>query len=70
MTKEKLLEHLEGFKAELEDYDQYRNEYGQGKAGESIANIIEDLDIDSIEFNAGFEQGWLKCLKFLIRLSE
>jgi hypothetical protein len=51
---------------DLETYDQYVDEYGT--KGQKVINVIKNLDIDSIDFNAGFEQGYLFALQAVLEL--
>lgn len=48
-----------------EVFSYYRDDldYNEERAGETIAELIESADIDSTEFNIGFEQGYLRGLE-------
>lgn len=48
---------------DLETYSQYKDEFDPEDDYDTITNLIGDLDLDSIEFNAGFEQGYLMALR-------
>jgi len=60
--KKQIEKEIADFKKELETYDQYR-EYDGGDEKLSIVEIIESLDLDNLDFNAGFEQGYLRGLE-------
>ena len=57
--KSEYAEHVE----QLNKNVRYSNEYDADKSYISVAKLIEYLDIDSIEFNAGYERGVLNTLK-------
>lgn len=61
---EKLLkEHIETLNTE---YEHYKEEYDTNKDYKTTSDMLRDLDIDSIEFNAGFEQGYMRALEEII----
>jgi len=48
-----------------ETYSQYRFtlDYNDDQQEETIAELIENADIDSVDFNIGFEQGYMRGLE-------
>lgn len=66
-TQEKAEKMLQEHKDTLnnEFWEQYNNEYDFSEHSTTVDGI-RDLDIDSIDFNAGFEQGYLYALEHLL----
>lgn len=65
-VKTLLTEHIENLN---NDYQHYKDEYGK-KDSVTVSEMIQDLDIDSMEFNAGYEQGYMHALQQVIRINK
>jgi hypothetical protein len=61
--KEILAEHEHNLNVDLDD--QYRDEFNF-EDGQTCVDGIRDLDIDSMDFNGGFECGYLRALEEII----
>lgn len=64
--KDAIKKELEEHKQTLnEEYLHYKDELTNGDENntQTVAELIRDADIDSIEFNIGFEQGYMRGLE-------
>jgi hypothetical protein len=68
LIKEEAQKMLEEHIQELENYDHYRMELDpeDENPSKTIAELIRDADIDCIDFNIGFEQGYMRSLEELL----
>lgn len=69
LTTKQIQKEIADQQNNLEQYDHYRDELG-GSDEDTIADLVENADIDSIDFHVGYEQGFLHALNYLKRLSE
>ncbi len=68
-VKKALREHINELNSSYNDH--YRAEYEDVyNKDQTTADLISYLDIDSTEFNAGFEQGYMKALEEIIRMEK
>lgn len=67
--QEELDDHITTLNEKDEEGDEmfsyYRSEleYGADESEETIADLVENADIDSVDFNIGFEQGYMRGLQ-------
>ena len=50
-----------------QDFKHYLSELNQDNSGITVGEAISNADIDSIEFNIGYEQGYIHALKNILR---
>lgn len=51
----------------IEDFtEQYMSEYAGSCVYEDVVELIRDIDLDSTDFNIGFEKGYLLALETLL----
>jgi hypothetical protein len=72
MTNKIQKELDEHIKTLNEDYLQYKIELTNGDEDnmELVSDLVRDADIDSIEFNIGFEQGYMRGLEVALSLTK
>lgn len=68
LIKKELQDHIDTLNEKDEEgdevYSQYRSELEyQADEEETIAELIKNADIDSVDFNIGFEQGYMRGLE-------
>ena len=65
-TKKEIEKMLDDHKKDMNsvDYEHYFMEYNKGE--KTTYEVIENVDIDSTEFNIGFEQGYTYALKAVL----
>lgn len=62
-TLNEVEEDGDGEKYEVFSHYRADLDYNDNQKDESIAELVRDADIDSTEFNIGFEQGYLRGLE-------
>ena len=68
LTTADIERELKEHKEHLEAFDWYRSLPGDEK--KTVAEIVMEADIDSEEFNTGFEQGYIRGMESLLALSK
>ena len=63
---ENIEKNIQGHRESLETYDHYRDTL-RGCKDDKIADLIENCDWESEDFNVGFEQGFLAGMKSVLR---
>lgn len=66
--KEQIQKLIDEFYEDIETYTQYKAEYDPENEYDRIYSLIDNLDIDSIDFNAGFEKGYMFALRQIERI--
>ena len=55
----------------LEEFEHYRTSLEEGQEeGKTVAELIEDCDFESEDFNLGFEQGYIRGMESVLREVE
>lgn len=66
-TIKRIEKEIADHKETLESYrDQYQDALG-GNEEDSIAELIEDCDFESEDFNIGYEQGYISGMESILR---
>lgn len=62
-------EHITTLNTEYEHYkDHLIDSYSNTENTQTVAELVRDADIDSIEFNIGFEQGYMRALEEIVNV--
>jgi hypothetical protein len=53
-----------------EDFEHYRREIdtNEDRQDETVAELVASADIDSVDFNIGFEQGYMRGLEVALSI--
>lgn len=66
ITLDEIKKGIKEHRESLEEYDHYRDTL-EGEESEEIADLIENCDWDSEDFNIGFEAGFLAGMESIAR---
>ena len=69
MLSKNIKRNIQAHKDSLEEYPHYRDELG-GSKEDKIADLIENCDWESEDFNVGFEQGFIRGMESVLQEVE